>query len=164
MKKDTVIILSFYPNARGLGFACLEGAQNLRDSGVVTIQPICNKRILERITKFVEFFKPTIIVVKDYNSAYSRHSKRVAELVEAVTKYANEIKIPVYRYSQQQVRDVFEQFGAKSKYEIANKIIAWFPQLASRAPKIRKAWMDEDYNMGIFDALALAITHKYLTE
>jgi hypothetical protein len=59
---------------------------------------------------------------------------------------------------------VFEQFGAKSKYEIANKIIAWFPQLASRAPKIRKAWMDEDYNMGIFDALALAITHKYLTE
>jgi hypothetical protein len=62
------------------------------------------------------------------------------------------------------MRDVFEQFGAKSKYEIANKIVTWFPQLVSRAPKIRKPWMDEDYNMGIFDALALAITHKYLTE
>jgi Holliday junction resolvasome RuvABC endonuclease subunit len=119
---------------------------------------------LERITKFVEFYTPTIIVVKDYNSSYSRHSKRVAELVESIAKHAGEVKIPVYRYSRQQVRDVFEQFGAKSKYEIAQKIIYWFPQLASRAPKIRKAWTDEDYNMGIFDALALAITHKYLTE
>ena len=164
MKKDTVIILALYPNARGLGFACLEGAQNLKDSGVVTLQPICNKKILERVTKFAEFFKPTIIVVKDYNSTYSRHSKRVAELVESITNYADEIKIPVYRYSRQQVRDVFEQFGAKSKYEIANKIVAWFPNLASRAPKIRKPWMDEDYNMGIFDAMALAITHKYLME
>jgi Holliday junction resolvasome RuvABC endonuclease subunit len=164
MKKDTFIILSFYPNARGLGYACIEMPQNLKDSGVVTIQPISNKKLLERITKFVEFFTPTIIVVKDYNSSYSRHSKRVAELVESIAKHAGEVKIPVYRYSRQQVRDVFEQFGAKSKYEIAQKIIYWFPQLASRAPKIRKAWTDEDYNMGIFDALALAITHKYLTE
>lgn len=164
MKKDTIIILSFYPNARGLGYACIEMPQNLKDSGVITIQPISNKKLLERITKFVEFYTPTIIVVKDYNSSYSRHSKRVAELVESITNYAKEVKVPIYRYSRQQVRDVFEQFGAKSKYEIAQKIIYWFPQLASRAPKIRKAWTDEDYNMGIFDALALAITHKYLTE
>jgi Holliday junction resolvasome RuvABC endonuclease subunit len=164
MKKDMVIILSFYPNARGLGYACIEMPKNLRDSGVITVQPTCNKKILERITKFVEFFKPTIIVVKDYNSEYSRHSKRVAELVESITNYAKEIKVPIYRYSRDQIRDVFEQFGSKSKYEIAQTIITIFPQLTSRAPKIRKPWMKEDYNMGIFDALALVITHKYLTE
>lgn len=164
MKKDITIILSLYPNARGLGYVCLEMPQKLLDSGVVTVRPICNNRILERITKFVDFFKPTIIIVQDCDSSYSRHSRRVARLVEAITKYADEIKIPVHRYSRQQIRDVFEQFGAKSKYEIAQKIISWFPQLASRAPKIRKAWMDEDYNMGVFDALSLAITHQYLTE
>ena len=164
MKKDTTMILALYPNARGLGYACFEAPEKLWDCGVITVRPICNGKILERITKFVDFFHPTVLLVQDCDSKHSRHSKRVVRVVDSITKYAEEIKVPIYRYSRQQIRDVFEQFGAKSKYEIAQKIIAWFPQLASRAPKIRKPWMDEDYNMGTFDALSLIITHQYLTE
>lgn len=165
MKKDTTMIFALYPNARGLGYVCFEQPEKkLWDCGIVTVRPICNGKILKRINKFVDFFKPAVILVQDCDSNYSRHSKRVTGLVASITKYAEEIKVPIYRYSRQQIRDVFEQFGAKSKYEIAQKIIAWFPQLASRTPKIRKPWMDEDYNMGVFDAFSLVITHQYLTE
>jgi hypothetical protein len=164
MKKDTKMIFAIYPNARGLGYACFETPEKLWDCGVTTVRPICNKRILERITKFADFFQPTVILVQDCENSNNHHSKRVLRLMDSIIKYAGEIKVPVYRYSRQQIRDVFEQFDAKSKYEIAQKIIAWFPQLASRAPKIRKPWMDEDYNMGTFDALSLIITHQYLTE
>jgi hypothetical protein len=164
MKNDMVIILALYPNARGVGYACLTMPQTLREVGVATVRPISNKKILERVIKFVDFFKPSVIVLKEYNGSYSRHSKRVVELIDSITKYTEESKVPVYRYSRQQIRDVFEQFGATSKNEIARKIINWFPQLESRTPKIRKPWMDEDYNMGLFDALSLGITHIYLNE
>jgi hypothetical protein len=164
MKNNMPIVLALYPNARGLGYVCLENPKKIRDSGMVQVFPISNDRILKRVVKFADFFKPTLILVQDCDSSYSRHSKRVARLVEDITKHAKEIKVPVYQYSRQQIRDTFEVFGAKSKHEIVQQIIKWFPQLEPLAPKIRKSWMAEDYSMGIFDALSLAVTHQYLTE
>ena len=82
--------------------------------------------------------------------------------LDAITKIAAGYGIPVYQYSREQVKDVFEIFGAKTKFERAHKIIETIPALASRAPKIRKPYMDEDYNMGVFDAVALVFVHQYL--
>lgn len=158
------IILSLYPNTRGLGYICLETPQKLLDSGVVTVRPIFNGRIMQRVQKFTEYFKPTLVIIRDHNYPTTARNKRTKELIDEIVKYAEEKNIRVYRYSRQQIKDVFQQFGAITKYEIAKKIIEWFPELAIRAPRIRKQWMDEDYNMGIFDALSLSITHQYLTE
>ena len=165
MNKDTVIILALFPNARGLGYACLEMPEKkLKDSGVLTIRPICNGKILKRIKAFIDFFKPEIVVVKDYGTDYTRQERRGARLVESITKYAKGMQLPVYRYTRQQVRDIFEQFGAKTKTEIAQQIIAWLPELEFHAPQIRKNTMAEEYYMGEFDAISLAITHRYMTE
>ena len=163
MEPDTQLVLSLYPNARGIGYACVEMPQKLIDSGVLTVRPICNGEILDRVKKYIEFYKPQLIVVKDFDKSSFR-SKRGIELVESLTAYATEIRVPVMRYTRRQIHEVFELFGAKSKYEIAQKIIIPFPQLAPRAPKLRKAWMAEDYYMGEFDAIALALTHEYLTQ
>lgn len=164
MKHDTIVMLALYPNARGLGYACLESPKNLKDSGVVTVRPICNGTILERIIKFVDFFKPKIIVVKDYDNSYYWKSRRGIDLVESIVKYAEGRKLPVIGSSRKQIRDVFELFGAKSKYDIAHKIVSGFPHLEPRAPRIRESWMAEEYYMGAFDAISLALTHQYLTE
>ena len=165
MNEETVIILALFPNTRGLGYACLVMPEKkLKDSGVLTIRPICNSKILERIKTFIDFFKPEIVVIKDYGSDYSRQERRGARLVESITKYAKEMRLPVYHYTRQQVRDIFEQFGAKSKTEIAQRIIVWLPELEFHAPRIRKNTMAEEYYMGEFDAISLAITHRYITE
>jgi hypothetical protein len=84
--------------------------------------------------------------------------------MECIEEYAKEINVPVYRYTREQVRDVFEQFQAKTKYDIMKQLVAWYPELKWRAPKVREVWDDESANMAVFDAIALAITHKYLTE
>lgn len=157
------IILSLYPNSRGLGYACIELPQKLLDSGIVTVRPICNDRLLARIEKYMDFFKPKIIVVRDADALTPR-GKRIKRLITAVIESAVERGIPIHQYSRDQMKEVFEQFGTSTKYEIAQKLIQWFPELADRAPGVRKPWMDEDYNMGVFDALALAVTHAYLTE
>ena len=67
-------------------------------------------------------------------------------------------------YSHEQIQFVFEQFKARTKHEIASIITEWLPQFKSKMPPIRKPWMCEDYHMGMFDALALAITHFYLSD
>jgi Holliday junction resolvasome RuvABC endonuclease subunit len=123
-----------------------------------------NDRIFERVQKFVEFFKPAIIVLRDCDTPTSRKNERTKQLTDRIVSFAVEKEIPVYKYKRQQIRDVFEQCGATSKYEIAHEIIREFSELASRAPKLREQWMEEDYNMGIFDSIALVTTHKYLTE
>ena len=164
MKKDTTVVLSFFPNAIGFGYVCLETPQKLLKSGIIKVRPICNGPILKQVKELVELFNPTIVIVRDFDSNPPHRNKRVQQAISGITTYAKEQHIPIYRYSRQQIRDVFEQFGATSKYEISKKIIEWFPVLADLAPVKRKPWVPEDYQYGIFDALALAITHQYLNE
>ena len=164
MKNKEGLMLSLFPNMRGFGYVCLEWPQRIVERGVFSPRPKGNVKILRQVTKYVEFFKPMVIILRDCDTTSGSSMKQTKKLVTEITEYAKGVKVPVYRYSREQVRDVFEQFGASTKYEIANKIVTWFPELARLAPPIRKPWKDEDYHMGVFDAMALIITHKYLTE
>jgi hypothetical protein len=154
------VVLSLYPNVRGLGYACAEMPKKLIESGVVTVSPVNNGTVMERVRRFIEYYKPTIIFVRDPLPTH----KRIAKLAAKIEAHAEKEGMPVYRYSRQQITEVFGTFNAATKYEISQKIITWFPELAIRAPKMRKSYMNEDYNMGIFDAIALIVTHEYLTE
>lgn len=162
MNTQNQIILSIYPNSRGFGYVCIESTNKILDLGIVTVRQRANDRVLSRIKKFVDFFHPTIILVKDYGDMSRGRAKRRYELTEKMVVFANERKLPLVQYTRKQIRDVFEQFGVTTKYEIAQKLITWYPLLAARTPKIRKPWMDEDYHMGIFDAFSLAVTYYYL--
>jgi Holliday junction resolvasome RuvABC endonuclease subunit len=159
MENDTHIVLALYANSRGLGYACIQVPHKLMESGVLNVTPLSNDKIALRVQRFIEFFKPNVVVIRDGETSVPR----IQELSDTITNLAAAQNIPVHQYSRQQVKDVFEIFGATTKYEIAHKIIEALPDLASRAPKIRKPYMDEDYNMGIFDAAALILTHEYLT-
>ena len=112
----------------------------------------------------IGFYKPTNIIVPDYKGKYSKKGDRVKNLIHTIVDYSTDQEVQCYHYSREQIRDVFQQFGAVSKYEIATKIIDWFSELESRMPKYRKPWMAEDYNMGMFDAISLILTHRYLRD
>jgi hypothetical protein len=158
MGNNTHIVLGLYANSRGLGYACIQVPNKVMESGVLNVTPLSNEKIAIRVQRFIEFFKPNVLVIRDGEKSVPR----IQELSDAITKIAAAHNIPVHHYSREQVKDVFEIFGAKTKFERAHKIIETLPELASRAPKIRKAYMDEDYNMGVFDAVALVFVHEYL--
>lgn len=155
--------LSLYPTSRCVGHVTLEWPATFIDCGTFCVRPLCNAKLLKGIKKSIQYFEPAILIIRDYDTATFK-GKRAKYLIDEVERYANEINTPIYKYSRQQVRDVFEQFGAKTKYEIVQKLLVWYPELAWRVPKARKAWEDENPNMAVFDALALTVTHKYLTE
>lgn len=140
----------------------MSGPKDLVDYGVITVKPLRNPPIVKRIRNFIETFKPELVILEDTECALSKRGKRVHRLLAAIEKQATTSGITVRKYPLEQVRTVFEDFGAFNKCEIARLIIKWLPELKAREPKPRRLWMAEDYNMGIFDAIALSLTHFYV--
>lgn len=157
------ILLAIYPNTKGFGFACLEveTPQNLIDSGVFNVRPLNNARLLKQVKFYIGFHEPEIILLRDTDNT-TNTNERLKAFSDELELYAAEKKLVVHRYSKEQIRAVFEIFGATTKTEIARKICTWFADLRPRMPKERKPWLEEDYNLGVFNAVSLAVTHHYL--
>lgn len=165
MLDEKPVVLCLFPNMRGIAYACIDSTERkIIESGVANVRPINNHRILYRIRKFVEFHNPTIIIVRDAKGTATKNGERLVELHMLIEHFAKTKNTPIYRYSRKQIKEVFEVFGAQTKEEIAKQLISWFDELKPFAPRIRKAWNDDDYHMGVFDAMALLITHQYLSK
>lgn len=162
MTHENPVILALYPNAVGVGFACLQIPDKLFDFGVTTVNPICNDKLLKKAERFMNYYRPKIVLLKE--PAGLKISRRTDKLIENIAKLSDEKGLMVYRYTNKQIKEVFEIFGATSKYEVSQILIKMFPETAHRAPKAKKWYEKEDYNMIIFHALSLAVTHQYLTE
>jgi len=164
MNRNITITLSVYPNTRGFGFVVMEGPRLLVNYATCTIKPVSNEGCLARLKKIVNYHQPTVVLLRDADEATANRSQRIAKLIVAINEYIRQKHIPVHRYSRAQIKNAFSQFGTTTKHGIAQKIASEYDELKDYAPKPRKAWMDEDYNMGIFDAMALIGTHHFLTD
>lgn len=158
IKSKNNIVFAVYPNANGFGFVYLDNDGYLIYYGSVRINPISNWKILERVKKSLDYFKPKIIVLLDPDSKSSRTGNRTRNLLKNIIEYSESENLPVVQYSRDQIRDVFEIRGAVTKYEISKFLLIKFPELEPKRPRERKLWESEDRNMAIFDALSLALT------
>ncbi|MEX0813172.1 MAG: hypothetical protein WD048_13215 [Chitinophagales bacterium] len=163
MNTNGEITLAIYASTSGFGYACMDGTK-LLDYGVKSLRPRDVKKALKQIEMLLDYFIPTIILVQTPYGKYSRGGKRTKKLIEDILRQCEENGIEVRQYSRDQIRYIFKQFKATSKYEIAKKIAEWFPELKQKMPTKRKLWQPESYYMGIFDALSLICTHYYITQ
>lgn len=162
--KKNNIVFAVYPNANGFGFVYMENARKLIDFGAIRVRPLGNKKVMERIKQSINYLRPSIIIVQEAESKSSRTGNRVKNLIRNIVVMAKEANLKVVQFSRDQIRDVFEQFGATTKYEISQVLIKEFTELEDKLPKKRKLWTSEDRNMAIFDALSLGITWYYLSD
>lgn len=117
---------------------------------------------MRRVKQSFAYLRPLIVIVQDPEGKSSRTGNRVRRLIDKIVAYATQENLTVVQYSRDQIRDVFEQFGATTKYEISQVLISEFKELDTKSPKQRRLWTSEDRNMAIFDALSLALTWYYL--
>jgi Holliday junction resolvasome RuvABC endonuclease subunit len=151
-------VLAIDPSTRGFGFVVLEGPSCLIDWGVKETKIDKNTRALKLISELIEQYEPSVLILEDYAGKGSRRCRRVAELIEEISKLALRRKVKVRSFSRADVKQAFAESGATTKQEIAIGIAKRFPELSPRLPRFRKPWMSEDYRMSIFDAVALALT------
>jgi Holliday junction resolvasome RuvABC endonuclease subunit len=159
LKNNEPFVLAIYANTRGFGFALFEGVAAPVRWGIKTGRRAGNAHCLEQVAAMVKSFGPSVIVLQDCTDGASRCSDRIANLVGAIATLAELENITVKQYSRSDIRFCFAPYGAKNKGEIASTIATILPEFEPYVPPKRKIWQNENYRMGMFDALALAFTH-----
>jgi hypothetical protein len=160
-KTDDELYLAIFPAVRGFGFALFHGAWVPIDWGFRHVEGDKNEASLAKVRKLVDDYAPDRLLLEDHAGAGSRRSDRVATLIDRIADLAERKGTPVTRYSRDQIRECFAEFGATTKYEIAEAISRSLPEFPPQLPPQRKIWLPEDYRMSIFDAVSLIFTHFY---
>jgi hypothetical protein len=163
-KSISNVTFAVYPAPRGFGYVLFDTATKPITYGTATARPICNNRLLKRFEKYLEYYQPELVILHAKSGKFNRRSKRVQSLLNQLEREAKKRSLPTFSYNREQIRGVFAQFDATSKYEISQVILKWLPDLKHIAPEPRKLWQNEHYHMAVFDAVSLAITHAYLSQ
>ena len=155
-------ILAIYPNQYGFGYAIMNSATELADYGVVRIYPMCNRKTMKRIHGYLDNYNPNVVITRASHNRRSHWSKRTTRIINLIVLEAQKQKRQVFQYNREEIQDVFEQFQAKSKYQICKSLSEMFPELKPLCFPKRTGQMSEHFYTGLFDAISLAISHYYL--
>lgn len=155
--------LVLYPNTRGIGFVLCESEQEIIDFGIKHINRRTHGEYIKNAKWLLDYATPDLVLLLDYQGAVHTISKRQVNIIDTMVKHAKERGLNVKRYSRRQIKDVFSNYAAFSKYDIAKQLISSYPQLITRIPHKRDRYLPEHHQMGVFDAFALMVTHYYLS-
>ena len=156
------LIVALYPNGSGMGYVICENPKELIGYGVARIRPFTTDAHLKRLKNFIGHYRPALILLRGYKDSDNRISKRVVKVINAFEEYADQTDLEIYKYSREDIKQTFLQFGKNTKYGISKIISSWYPELQSRMPDLRKNTRSEHYQMTVFDAFSLMLTHHYL--
>ncbi len=159
---QTGLTMAIFPNAMGFGYAVMKNALSLEAEGMIREKkrPISNPEVLAKIREKIAYYQPDVLVVEKVKD--NCKSKRIASLLQKVIDYAEENHISIHTYSREDIRFVFSNFNAYTKFEIAQKIRENIPTLKYKPIHKRKPYESEHVNMAIFDAISLVITYFYV--
>jgi len=156
------MVITLYPNAFGMGYVISETPKELINYGIARVRPLSKNHYVKRLLYYIRQYRPTIIILRGYRDEDNRISKRVTNIIQNFENEAEKLNLPIFKYSREDIKEVFKQFGGNSKYAISKTITSWYPELQPRMPDIRKNTKAEHYQMGVFDAFALMLTHYYI--
>ena len=152
------VTLTLYPNAFGLSYVISKSPNDIINFGKKVVLIKQAKDFLDKIAGIMDDYEPELLILRDYDHPKSQLSKKYKDIWQAIEQQAKIKGFTLFKYSRDQIKEVFSSFDAKTKFEISERIIEWYPQLKSRSPRRRKPWMNEDNQMGIFDAFSLMLT------
>jgi len=155
---DEIRVLAVDPSTKGIGFAVLEGPENLIDWGIKQVSDEKNTECVEIVRELIEQYQPHTLVIENTDDESSLRRDRVRELLGEIRQLAREKRVKVLEVTPNRVRHAF----APKKDVIAAAIAGRFPELQPRLPKERTLTMNEQYEMPEFDAMAFGLTFFYL--
>jgi hypothetical protein len=156
VKISQAMVLSLDVIPSGMAFAVLDGPERLVDWGVVRIKDKSKHAYAEQAEALFWRYIPDLLVVEAPRGPGSRRAMRARTLIHRIEAFALSKTLPVRKVSRGEVRVAFGG-REKTKYEIAETIVRFFPELEDRLPRFRKPWMSEDERMNIFDAVSFAL-------
>ncbi len=153
-------ILGISLRSQRLGFAVIEGLVELIHWGMVYYEK--NERVrveaaAGRVAALLERFAPSIVAIEKSRTAKALNPEHVELLYRSIRREASNLSASTLLFTRSKVREAFQDFGVKSKDEIAALLTRMFPELQPSLPPKRKLWEPEHFSMPMFDAVALAV-------
>jgi hypothetical protein len=159
MPGDTATrVLGVDPYSRGVGFAVLEGPDNVIDWGLRTTGRADNGKAARVIEALIDRFRPDVLALEDWGGAGSRRCRRVEKLLDRIATTKRK-RVRVRLISRRQLQRIGPLPQVSTKYGRACLLAERFPELRAFLPRFRKPWMSEDDRMAIFDALGFALAN-----
>ncbi len=150
------LVMAVFPNTRGFGYAVFEGLLPV-DWGVSDVQGMNrNRTCVRRVAALMGRYNPDVLLLRDPTEARGR---RIATLIEAIASLPRHADTACLAVSRLQVREAFGYLGRPTRQRIARAIADRIPFLEPLVPAPRKIWNSENRRMGLFDAVALALTY-----
>lgn len=154
---NNLCVLAIAPSTMGFGFAVLDG-NKLVDWGIKTVTGNKDRECLRKLEDIIRHYKPGVLILEDYAAKGCRRRQRIKNLGNQIVALARKQDLRLRMVARQQVKRKLLPNGKGNKDDIAEVIADHFPEeLGTRLPRKRKPWMREAYQMGIFDATALAV-------
>lgn len=153
-------ILGISLRSQRLGFAIIEGSVDLIHWGMVYYEKNEDARVAaatRRVAALLERFAPSIVAIEKSRTAKALNPERVELLYRSIRREASHLSASTWLITRIKVREAFQDFGVRSKDEIASLLARMFPELQPSLPPKRKLWEPEHSSMPMFDAVALAV-------
>lgn len=150
------LVMAIFPNTRGFGYAVFEGLLPI-DWGVSDVRGgNRNEVCIRRISTLLERYRPDVLLLRE---ALGTRGFRVGALIEAIADLWRAPGSVCIQVSRAQIKEAFGYLGRPTRPAIAKAIAERIPFLEPLVPPVRKIWNSENRWMGLFDAVALALTY-----
>lgn len=146
-------VLAIDPFSRGVGFAVLEGPEQLIDWGLRTTGHADNTKAARVIDKLIDRFRPDVLALEDWDAAGSRRCDRVQKLLDRIATDEG-TRVLVRLVTRGEIRAIGPMPQTGTKQGRARFLVERFLELRAFLPPVRKPWMPEDDRMAIFDAVS----------
>ena len=153
-------ILGISLRSQRLGFAIIEGSVDLIHWGMVYYEKNEVARVAagaRRVATLLERFAPSIVAIEKSRTVKALHPERVELLYRGIRREASHFSVSTLLFTRIKVREAYQNFGVRSKDDIAVMLTRMFPALEPSLPHRRKLWEPEHFSMPMFDAVALAV-------
>lgn len=155
-------IVAFYPFTRGFGYAVMNSPLDLEEFNLYDLKEFDVPKILSLMREIITIHSPIAVVLENTNSKYCRKGANAKQVIRAIAAWAKKKDISVQFYSREQIRNVFEPWHAKTKYEIAEVLTRNIDELEHLMFDRPKYPAREPNMEAVFSAVSMGVTRYFL--
>jgi len=155
------VVLAVALSTWGVGFAVIEGKDMLVDWGMTATKGDKNALAAFEIEKLIAQYRPSVFVMEDAHAKDSGRSQRIRSLAKRLCAVAVRANVQTAIMPRQEIRKSFFPDGSATKDALAAAVADIFPEELGRLlPRKRQAWMNEHFNLAVFEAVAAALAFR----
>lgn len=153
-------ILSFFPSIHGVGVSYMNFDSQLIFTDMITSRKREAQKHVLRCIDYISNLAPSVVILEEYRKSRGGRKRGVSkEILSEIYAFAIKHGIRIKCYTRIDIKNVFANYNAEAKYEIATILCGIFPHLEKYKPKERLHSKHEPYSSAVFDAISLGLIY-----